>query len=133
MDRTPAVLPDAQGNFQFVEGDLPQAPTVSVNFLGRYTWRMPGGSLSRQVDGFVYGDHYLYGAKNEANSEDRFGVLNASVSYATADGRWKVPAWCKNLTDSVYRIYLLDLGLAGFLEEIYGPPRWFGSSISYSF
>ena len=46
---------------------------------------------------------------------------------------WKVTAWGKNLTDSEYRIYLVDIGLAGFLEEIYGPPQWFGGTISYSF
>ena len=133
VDRTPAVLPDEQGNFQFVEGDFPQAPEISFNFLARHAWQVPGGSMAVQVDGLIYGDHYLYSAKNEANSEDGYGILNASISYTTDDGKWKVTAWGKNLTDSVYRIYLVDLGLAEFLEEVYGPPQWFGGTISYSF
>ena len=133
VDRAPAVLPDEQGNFQFVKGDLPQAPEISFNFLGRHTWQAPGGSVAVQVDGFIYGDHYLYSQKNEANAEDGFGILNASISYTTDDGKWKVTAWGKNLTDSEYRIYVIDLGLAEFLEEIYGPPQWFGGTISYSF
>ena len=133
VDKAPAVLPDEMGNFQFVEGDLPQAPEVSFNFLGRHTWQVAGGSLAVQLDGFIYGDHYLYTQKNEANAEEGFGILNASISYTTADEKWKVTAWGKNLTDSEYRIYVIDLGLAEFLEEIYGPPQWFGGTISYSF
>ena len=128
VDETPTVF----GEFT-VEGDLPQAPEISFNFLGRHTWLVPGGSISVQLDGLVYGDHYLYSTKNQANAESGYGILNASVSYTTADEKWKITAWGKNLTDSEYRLYLVDLGLAGFLEEIYGPPQWFGGTISYSF
>ena len=129
VDETPTVL---DPEFR-VEGDLPQAPEISFNFLGRHTWQVAGGSMAVQLDGFIYGDHYLYSAKNEANAEDGYGILNASISYTTADEKWKVTAWGKNLTDSEYRIYLVDIALAGFLEEIYGPPQWFGGTISYSF
>ncbi len=128
VDETPTVF----GEF-FVEGDLPQAPDISFNFLGRHTWQAPGGSMAIQLDGFIYGDHYLYSAKNEVNHEKGYGILNASMSYTTDDGKWKASVWAKNLTDTEYRIYLVDLGLAEFLEEIYGPPQWFGGSISYSF
>ena len=128
VDETPTVF----GEF-FVEGDLPQAPDISFNFLGRYNWMVPGGNMAVQLDGFIYGDHYLYSAKNDVNFEEGYGILNASVSYTTSDGKWKASAWAKNLTDSEYRIYLIDLGLAGFLEEIYGPPQWFGGTVSYSF
>ena len=128
VDRTPTVFGG------YVEGDLPQAPDISFNFLGRYNWLAPGGgTMAIQLDGFIYGDHYLYSARNEVNFEEGYGILNASVSYTTEDGKWKAAAWVKNLTDSEYRIYLVDLGLAGFLEEIYGPPQWFGGSVSYRF
>ena len=29
----------------------------------------------------------------------------------------------KNFTDEEYRIYNLDLGLIGFIEQVYAPPR----------
>ena len=128
VEQTPTVL----GEF-FVEGDLPQAPDISFNFLGRYNWPVAGGNMAVQLDGFVQGDHYLYSARNEVNHEEGYGILNASVSYTTSDGKWRASVWAKNLTDTEYRIYLVDLGLAEFLEEIYGPPQWFGGSISYSF
>lgn len=55
------------------------------------------------------------------------------MSYTPGEGNWKVTAWAKNPADTEYRVYLVDLGLADFLEEIYGPPQWFGGTISYSF
>ena len=48
VDETPTVF----GEFT-VEGDLPQAPEISFNFLGRHTWLVPGGSMSVQLDGLV--------------------------------------------------------------------------------
>ena len=43
----------------------------------------------------------------------------------------RLTAWCKNLTDEEYRLYDLDLGLLGFVEQAYGPPRQFGVTVSY--
>lgn len=60
VDNTPAVLPDDNDNLQFVEGDLPQAPAFSFNFLARHTWPAFGGTMAEQVDGLYYDHHYLY-------------------------------------------------------------------------
>lgn len=33
--------------------------------------------------------------------------------------------------DEEYRLYNLDLGLIGFIEQVYAPPRQYGVTLSY--
>ena len=53
-------------------------------------------------------------------------MWNASLSYRTNDDRSALTAYVKNFTDEEYRLYNLDLGLLGFIEQVYAPPRRLG-------
>jgi iron complex outermembrane recepter protein len=114
-----------------VEAELPTAPSFSVNFLGRYEWPALGGLMSAQIDGNYNGDQYLEGTNSAVSFEDAYSVWNARAGYKTEDGRWSLALWVKNFTDEEYRLYNLDLGLLGFIEQVYAPPRWFGGSVEY--
>jgi iron complex outermembrane recepter protein len=37
----------------------------------------------------------------------------------------------KNFTNEEYRLYNLDLGLLGFVQQVFAPPRQFGVSAAY--
>ena len=39
----------------------------------------------------------------------------------------------KNFTNSKYKVYNLDLGLLGFVEQMYAPPRQFGATLRFGF
>jgi len=39
----------------------------------------------------------------------------------------------KNFTNTKYKVYNLDLGLAGFVEQMYAPPRQFGGTLRFGF
>ena len=41
--------------------------------------------------------------------------------------------YARNLFDEEYRVYNLDLGLLGFIEQAFGPPRQVGMTVSYRF
>ncbi|HZF16341.1 MAG TPA: TonB-dependent receptor [Steroidobacteraceae bacterium] len=114
-----------------VEAEFPLAPRTSINLLGRYEWPAFGGSLAAQVDGRWNDDQFLEGTNSEVSSEPSYSVWNASVSWSSANDKTRLTAWCKNLTDEEYRLYDLDLGLLGFIEQAYGPPRQFGVTVSY--
>ena len=59
-------------------------------------------------------------------------MTNARLAYASGDGHWEISAYCKNFTDTWYRIYNLDLsGFLGINQAVYGPPRTFGASVLY--
>ncbi len=41
--------------------------------------------------------------------------------------------WAKNVANKYYRVYNLDLSGIGYNESVYGPPRWFGATVSFRF
>ena len=112
--------------------EFPNAPSVSLNWLGRYEWPVPniGGKLALQVDGNWNASQYLEGTNSDVSHEPSYSVWNARVAYTTEDGMWTAAVWAKNFTDSEYRTYNLDLGLLGFIEQMYAPPRQVGGTVS---
>lgn len=114
--------------------EFPNAPSVSLNALVRYEWSLSGeASVAMQLDGNYNSKQFLLGTNSETSEEGSYSVWNASISYTSPSERWKTTVWVKNLTDEEYRIYHIDLALAGFFEDIYAAPRWAGVNVSYSF
>jgi iron complex outermembrane receptor protein len=122
-------VPDVFGGT--VRAEFPNAPSVSLNFLGRYEWPMVGGLVGVQVDGRYNDDQFLEGTNSEVSFEPAYSVWNGSLSYRTNDDHLRLTAYVKNFTNEQYRLYDLDLGLLGFIEQAYAPPRQFGVSAAY--
>ena len=114
-----------------VEAEFPLAPSVSANWYGRYEFALAGGSLGLQIDGVWNDDQFLEGTNSQVSHEGSYAVWNARVDYTSGGGHWNFALWEKNFTDETYRLYDLDLGLLGIIEQVYAPPRWFGATISY--
>jgi len=113
--------------------ELPQAPHVSLNALGRYSVPMRFGTVAFQVDGKYASKHFLEGTNSQVSFQRAYAVGNASVSLTSPDERWQASLWVKNFTDSKYKVYDLDLGLLGFVEQMYAPPRQFGATVRFGF
>ena len=131
---------------QIENNELPNAPAFSINFLGRYAWPFAGGEMAFQIDGNYNDDQYLDVFNSAASREDAYFIGNLRLSYTTGDGKWNLTAFVKNFTDTEHRLYMLDLAAGdlfvpsgvpptgdGIIEQVYGPPRWAGGSISYRF
>ena len=88
------------------------------------------GSLARRFAngaGIGIGGRYLaeqFIAEDNAFELDSTLTLNAALFYELKD--WSLGLHFDNLTDEEYRIYNLDLGLLGFIEQIFAPPRQVG-------
>lgn len=131
IDSTVDAVPDVFGGTLSTE--FPTAPGVSINLLARYEWPSLGGRLAAQFDGKWNDDQYLEGTNSEVSFESAYSVWNASLSYITGDDRLTVSVYAQNLFDEEYRLYNLDLGLLGFIEQAFGPPRKVGMSVRYGF
>ena len=120
VDFVPAVFPGTGT----ANAEFPQAPGTSLNALVRKSWDAMSGQMAVQLDGNWNDDQFMEGTNSLVSRQDSYGVLNASLTYA-ADS-WSASAWVKNLGDEDYLLYNLDLGLAGFIEQVYAPPRQWG-------
>ena len=129
VDFVPAVFPGTGTT----DAELPQAPHVSLNALGRYTVPLSFGSLAFQVDGRYASKHFLEGTNSDVSFQKGYFVGNASIGLGSEDERWRATLWVKNFTNSKYKVYNLDLGLAGFVEQMYAPPRQFGATLNFRF
>ncbi len=131
IDSTVDAVPDVFGGT--VKAEFPTAPGMSLNLLARYEWPAFGGNLAVQFDGKWNDDQFLEGTNSEVSFEPAYSVWNASLSYAASDGGFGMSVYARNLFDEEYRLYDLDLGLIGFIEQAFGPPRQLGVTVSYRF
>lgn len=110
---------------------MPQAPRWSVNAVARYEWSIALGRLAVEADTKWNSGQYLELVNAPADYQSSYAVSNARLTYTTADDRWEVAAWVRNLADRAYRVYGLDLSALGFEQSVYGPPRTFGATFTY--
>jgi iron complex outermembrane recepter protein len=129
IDSEVDAVPDVFGGT--VPAEFPSAPKFSVNALARYEWSVPAGSMAAQLDGRWNDRQYLEGTNSEVSAEPAYAVVNASLSYTASGDQFEVSLWCKNLGDKAYRIYNLDLGQLGFVQQVFAPPRQVGMTASY--
>jgi iron complex outermembrane recepter protein len=129
IDSEVDAVPDVFGGT--VRAEFPTAPRTSVNFLGRYEWPALSGTLAAQLDGRWNDDQFLEGTNSEVSFEPAYAVWNASLAYRTAGDRMRLAICVKNAGDEEYRLYDLDLGLLGFIQQVYAPPRQFGVTAAY--
>jgi iron complex outermembrane receptor protein len=112
---------------------MPQSPDLSVNGLVRYTVPVWNGGLSFQADFYYNADSYFTVQNAPVEREEGYAVINAGIDFQPGDGRWRAGVFVKNVTDTEYRIYALDVSSLGFSNDRYGLPRWYGVSLSYDF
>jgi iron complex outermembrane receptor protein len=113
------------------ETQMPQAPKWSINALARYEWPVPLGRAALQADAKWNSSQYMELINAPADYEGSYAVANARVTYSSADDRWEVTGWVRNLTDRWYKVYGLDLSALGFEQSVYGPPRTYGATFTY--
>lgn len=93
--------------------------------------------ISDSVNGFVRGDYswnsgYQFDNENNPRTEIKsFGILNAGLGIATADGKWEFSIWGKNLTDKLYETGKTDD--IGTVLVSYAPPRTYGATVKWKY
>ena len=118
-----------RGGATFTGVEMVQAPGSSINGVIRY---YVSEQLSFQIDFNHQGDQYFDITNSAVSKEDAFTVFNARVGYQVNDSLY-ISAYLKNFTDEEYRVYTFDFtGPAGFNQQFYAPPSWFGVTFAYS-
>ena len=79
---------------------------------------MGGGELALQVDGNWNADQWM-----EEPPWCPSRTPMPSLPVPACNRPLECSVWVKNLNDEDYLLYNLDLGLAGFIEQVYAPPQ----------
>jgi iron complex outermembrane recepter protein len=120
------ILPDGTA----ADRQMPNAPKWTFNALLRYEWPGLGGTWSATVDSKWNARQFLENVNAPVDLQPSYAVTNLRLGYQSGQ-RWEASAWVRNVTNKYYRIYNLDLSGLGYNETNYGPPRWYGVSLSY--
>ncbi|HEX7761021.1 MAG TPA: TonB-dependent receptor [Caulobacteraceae bacterium] len=126
---------------------VPYVPADDVRLFVTYTAKLTSGAaLIMHVDDQWASSFQVSPTKAQpiaVGHTARHGFLNASLTYAPANARWKVQIWAKNLTNqwtmpapSNYGFYFLRPSESAALEVdrgIVNPPRQVGATFSYRF
>ncbi|HEY8554523.1 MAG TPA: TonB-dependent receptor [Burkholderiales bacterium] len=121
----PAIDPDRSGN------RLPQAPRLSANARFEHAWPLAGGELALGVE-YRRQSTMSFSLYSDPALEQRgYGLLNASVGYTAAGGRWYGELHARNLTDELYAETILRRDPLSGTKRFWGAPRTVGLRFGY--
>ena len=106
---------------------LPNAPRFSANYLLRYNHDALGGNMAAQFDGVWYDDQFLEVTNGASSLQKAYNVSNASLTWTSADDRYAVQVFGRNVFNQAYRAYTLNLGILG-TTSVYARPATYGVS-----
>ncbi len=115
------------------DNTLPNAPENAYTASAIYRWHMGGGSTLDFAATYSWKDDYYTGPQNRYfETQEATGLLDANVTWASADASLTVDVWGKNLTDETVLSNLI-VDPTGVTSEFYNPPRTYGVTVTRSF
>ncbi len=121
------------GNFQ--DQDMITAPDLTANWLVRKSWALNSAEVALQLDGQRVGEQQYNTTNSALTQGDAYTLWNAKATYLAEHGgnQWELSLFAKNFGDEEYKTYAFDLGaFFGYTLEVYGPPRWIGAQVHYT-
>jgi iron complex outermembrane receptor protein len=107
----PRTVPNAAGvqvaNNVYVDPSFKVQAKMSGSLGVQYSWQAFGGSITPRVDWFYQGSRsngvaYLPQLPGSLNQVGGYGLVNARITYATADDKWNLSVSAENLMDKFY-------------------------------
>ena len=115
--------------------EAPLAPDVSLNGLVRKSWELDGkGSVAAQLSAYYSGKQYFNVVNAEVTEGGDYVIADASLTYYSPSEALEVSLFVHNFTDEEPLTYSYDItGFGNYTIQTFGPPRWVGGRVKYSF
>ena len=118
-----------------IDNKLPNAPKWTLNAGAQYAFDLGGDMGQLTIRGDL--NHRSLSFNNPENTleiaQGAYTLLNARVTWDSADENWQVAAYVLNLTDKEYFSSAESIPAFGIRAAVYGRPREWGVSVSRSF
>ena len=80
------------------------------------------------------GKQYFNIVKSETTEGGDVTLIDARISYTTADDYWEFSLFANNITDQRPVNYSYDIsGFGNYTIQTIGPPRWYGVNLTYRY
>lgn len=113
---------------------LPMAPDLSLVLGASYQWsQYREGDLRLSANYKYQSTVYFNPYQGEAVKQDGYGLVNASISYASYSGGWYAELYGNNLTDELYAQNIIRVDPVVGTSRYWGEPRTFGARFGYTF
>jgi iron complex outermembrane receptor protein len=114
---------------------LPDTPPLTLTGSIEQVVPLPNNAtIAVRADASYKGKTYKDPANAEVIAQRAFTLLNARITYRSADERWSLAAFGTNLLDKTYITNALDIvSTFGFYEAYFGRPREFGAELTVNF
>ncbi|MGI9325319.1 MAG: TonB-dependent receptor [Pseudomonadales bacterium] len=113
--------------------EMAQAPELSINAMVQKQWRLGLGSLGIAVDASYVSEQFFNSINHRTSESDSYTLWNGRSTYRSANQRWSVALFVKNITEEEVVTYAIDASAFGYTVSTYAPPRWFGAEFRFSF
>ncbi len=129
------VLASCDPVVQSYAGNSPRnTPDFAYNLHGAYDFPLTNGSSLTLTADVSYKDKQFFSEfNNDVEGTGSYTLLDASLTYASADERWSVGLWGKNLTDELVEAGSFTVGLTRTVGRLYLAPRTYGVVFQYNF
>ncbi len=113
--------------------ELPNAPELTFSSMVRYEWPISGSLVADIGVTADFQDEVTYDiVRNPPEArEGSYWLYDARAGIGSADDRWNVSVWGKNLADEQYRSQVI-FSSVGF-GETWGMPRTYGVTFTLGF
>jgi iron complex outermembrane recepter protein len=114
----------------------PYTPELKWSIGAQYGFPMAnGGSITPRIDYSYQGEVYANAVNAPTNFIDDYTLLNARLTWRSADDLWQVALEGTNLTDEYFYVTLFDLtgGAAGYIHGQPSRPREWAMNFKRSF
>ena len=116
--------------------DLPHSPDWSGNLGVAYSIELGDmGSLTPRVDWSYRSKVYFNAENTEEIAQGSYSVVNAALTWYSADEAWQVIAAVNNLTDETYRVAGNSslTASAAYAESTYAREREYSLSVKFNY
>lgn len=123
---------DGKDNRLASSWDFQKVAELSYSLAASYEFNAMGGSMLGRV-AYSWRDEYMTDLYNKPwLQQESFGLLDASLTFNTANEKIRVSVYGKNLTDEEYFDYAADVGTLDSARWG-GTPRTYGVRVAYKY
>jgi len=95
--------------------------------------RADAGTLSVHLDASYVGSQEYDALNTPGLAQSGYGLLGGRVAFRTADDRFGIALWGKNLTNRYYYTSRIALASFGYTYTHVGAPRTYGVTLDAKF